>query len=204
MNDGIVYFLISVLIINLSPGPAMLYVMNQSLIHGFKTGIKAAAGVEVGVFFYVLLTALGLVVVFQKVPILYEIMQICGAIYLLYLAYSSWPRHNQEQGGANGTKENQANMVFRKGVLINITNPKIGLFFLSLLPQFVPNNSESAWMYFLAYGLIFNLGGIIVNTTVGLTAQSMKSVLSRLSWFDYVPPILFFLIAVSTFMREIV
>ncbi|NUF45538.1 LysE family translocator, partial [Acinetobacter pittii] len=182
----------------LSPGPAMIYVINQSSKYGIKAGLKAAAGVEFGVFFYVLLTAFGLMVIFQETPMLYKIIQFMGALYLIYLAYLSWPKRKSIQS-PNILSQNSSESVrhtFSKGILINLSNPKIGLFFVSLLPQFVPSDSHPAWLYFLLYGLIFNFGGICVNVTVGAMARKLKTIIQRASWFNYVPPLLFLSIAV--------
>ncbi|PTV46206.1 LysE family translocator [Acinetobacter pittii] len=198
MNYNFLTFIITVLIINLSPGPAMIYVMNQSSKYGIKAGLKAAAGVEFGVFFYVLLTAFGLMVIFQETPMLYRIIQFMGALYLIYLAYLSWPKRKSIQS-PNILSQNSSESVrhtFSKGMLINLSNPKIGLFFVSLLPQFVPSDSHPAWLHFLLYGLIFNFGGICVNVTVGAMARKLKTIIQRASWFDYVPPLLFLSIAV--------
>lgn len=198
MNYNFLTFVITVLIINLSPGPAMIYVINQSSKYGIKAGLKAAAGVEFGVFFYVLLTAFGLMVIFQETPMLYKIIQFMGALYLIYLAYLSWPKRKSIQS-PNILSQNSSESVrhtFSKGILINLSNPKIGLFFVSLLPQFVPSDSHPAWLYFLLYGLIFNFGGICVNVTVGAMARKLKTIIQRASWFDYVPPLLFLSIAV--------
>lgn len=198
MNYNFLTFVITVLIINLSPGPAMIYVINQSSKYGIKAGLKAAAGVEFGVFFYVLLTAFGLMVIFQETPMLYKIIQFMGAFYLIYLAYLSWPKRKSIQS-PNILSQNSSESVrhtFSKGILINLSNPKIGLFFVSLLPQFVPSDSHPAWLYFLLYGLIFNFGGICVNVTVGAMARKLKTIIQRALWFNYVPPLLFLSIAV--------
>ncbi|MDI2595202.1 LysE family translocator [Pseudomonas sp. N3-W] len=202
MSYGFLSFLLAVLVINLSPGPAMLYVMNQSLRHGVRTGLKAAAGVEFGVFFYVLLAAFGLMLIFKEVPLLYRTVQVAGAFYLVYLAYLSWPRRKGGDGSATSDRSPEpARYAFSKGMLINLSNPKIGLFFISLLPQFVPSDASPAWLYFLIYGLIFNISGILVNMTVGLTAHSLRDAIQRSTWFDYVPPVLFAAIAVFAFIR---
>lgn len=204
MNYNFLSFVLTALVINLAPGPAMFYVMNQSLKYGVKAGLKAAAGVEFGVFFYVLLSAFGLMFIFQQIPLLYKIIQFIGALYLLYLAYISWPKRKPVESSnvlsQNSTESDRYS--FSKGMLINLSNPKIGLFFVSLLPQFIPASSQPAWLYFLLYGLIFNFGGICVNMTVGVMARKLKSIIQRASWFDYIPPLLFLSIGILTITRE--
>lgn len=113
--------------INLAPGPAMFYVMNQSLKYGIKAGLKAAAGVEFGVFFYVLLSAFGLMFVFQQIPLLYKILQFTGALYLLYLAYVAWPKRKAIKS-SNVPSQNSTESTrysFSKGMLINLSNQRL-------------------------------------------------------------------------------
>jgi len=193
VNSLFIYFLLTVLIINISPGPAMMFVLQQSQKNGMKAGLVAALGIEVGVFIYVILTAFGVSAVFKEYPSVYTGLQLIGAAYLLYIAYLSWPRRNASSGSTTESRRNHKG-TFLKGVLINLTNPKIALFFLSLIPQFVPQGSNA--MTFVLYGLIFNVGGILVNFSVALLADKVNSLLRKATWFDYVPPVLFFVIAV--------
>ena len=96
MSSLFIYFLITVFVINLSPGPAMMFVLQQSQRNGVRMGLLAALGIEVGVFIYVILTAFGISAIFERYPAVYNGIQICGAIYLLYLAYQSWPRKGSD------------------------------------------------------------------------------------------------------------
>lgn len=198
MDLNFLYFLFAVLVINLTPGPAMLYVVNTSLNKGVKQGIKAALGVEIGVLFYVILCAFGLVIIFKRVPILYTFVQTIGALYLIYLAYLSIPKRTLD---SIKTKTEMPHYIFTKGVMINLANPKIGLFFFSLLPQFLPTNVTPIWLYFLIYGLVFNIGGLITNMSASLLANSIKNKISSQTWFSYVPPILFLTIALFSLYK---
>jgi threonine/homoserine/homoserine lactone efflux protein len=188
------YFAGTVLTINLAPGPAMLYVLKSSVDNGVKAGASAALGVESGVLFYVIATSLGLGYLLSQYPSAYRLLQLAGAAYLLYLAYKAWPRkapQNQVQQGA-AREENY----FLKGIFVNLTNPKIGLFFVSLMPQLLPAGAPPS--QFLIYGLCFNLGGLLVNGSVALFSSSAKRIIRRIAWFDYLPPLLFVLIVAIT------
>lgn len=193
MDILFIYFLLTAFIINISPGPAMMFVLHQSQKHGRKAGLFAALGIEIGVLIYVLLTAFGVSAIFKEYPSVYTGLQLIGAAYLLYIAYLSWPRKKASSGPVAESRPNHKG-TFLKGVLINLTNPKIALFFLSLIPQFVPQGSNA--MTFVFYGLIFNFGGIMVNFSVALLADKVNRLLRKAAWFDYVPPILFIVIAV--------
>ena len=139
-DTSLVLFIVTVLAVNLSPGASMLFVFKQSNNLGIKHGIMAVAGVEFGVFIYVIIASLGLGSLLIANKLFFEILQVIGAIYLIYLAYSSWPKRNKHQSSA---KENQVtpkkvyrNPIFSfiQGMVINLTNPKILIFFLSLPP----------------------------------------------------------------------
>ena len=197
MDSLLVYFLITVFIINISPGPAMMFVLQQSQRNGVRMGLVAALGIEVGVFIYVILTALGIGVVFTQYPILYNAIQICGAIYLLYLAYQSWPRQDE----SIETPNDSTHSVFIRGLFINLTNPKIVLFFLSLLPQFIPAGSPAE--SFILYGIIFNIGGIIVNGAVALASAVVALWLKSARWYNYVPSILFVVISLYSIAQRL-
>ncbi|MEP2781310.1 MAG: LysE family translocator [Pseudoruegeria sp.] len=189
MDMLFLYFLMTVMIINLSPGPAMMFVLQQSQRSGIRTGTSAALGVELGVFIYVILTAFGVSAIFARFPTVYTGIQLAGAAYLLYLAYLSWPRG----GDVEDAPQTSGRGAFIKGMFINLTNPKIVLFFLSLIPQFVPSGANVET--FILYGIIFNIGGAIVNVSVALLSGYAAGLLQNSRWFDYVPPILFVAIA---------
>ncbi|MDF7674310.1 LysE family translocator [Acetobacteraceae bacterium ESL0709] len=191
-------FLGTVFIINISPGPAMMFTLHQSQTNGLKSGLLAALGVECGVFIYVILTALGIAAFFSRYPTLYMIFQLTGAFYLLYLAYKSWPRAGEAHKSGLGAGGHKA---FLKGLLINLTNPKIVLFFISLIPQFVPPASGPE--RFILYGLIFNAGGLTVNLSVALLANTVSQWLKNARWFDYVPPLLFTAISFYTIISRL-
>ncbi len=193
MSSLFLSFLLTVAIINASPGPAMMFVLQQSQRYGLRAGFSAALGIEVGVFIYVILTALGIGAVFHLYPSLYRGLQLAGAAYLIYLAIMAWPRKSSDAPSAHQATAAKSG-AFLKGLLINITNPKIVFFFLSIIPQFVPADAQTST--FIAYGMIFNIGGIIVNFSVAALSDRVSEALQKAKWFDYVPPILFFVIAV--------
>ena len=198
MNSLFIYFLITVFIINISPGPAMMFVLQQSQRNGVRMGLLAAFGIEVGVFIYVILTALGISAVFELYPAVYSGIQICGAIYLLYLAYQIWPRKSADLS----IPQISGYGAFSRGLFINLTNPKIVLFFLSLLPQFIP--AESSTETFIVYGVIFNIGGVLVNGAVAILSGFVSRLLKESKWYDYVPPILFIVISVYSIVNRLV
>lgn len=205
MNIYILPFIAATLIINLTPGPAMLYCVNTSIHHGTKSGIAAAIGVELGTFFYILLTVFGLSALIIASPNLYTGLRIAGSCYLLYLAYKSFPRANSHQYNPTINKRRKLNALFG-GILINVMNPKILLFFLTFLPQFVPIGHQTNKMFFIL-GITFNISGFIVNMSAAIFSKQLHGYFSRTHHrtskiLSYMPSILFLLIAVLPILLE--
>lgn len=197
-------FLVVAILISLTPGPAMLFVISQTQRHGAKQGIAAAAGLESGILCYVMVTAFFGSLFLQTFPIVYTIFRDLGALYLLYLAYNTWPTKKYTNPCSEKNQRiDTAKKVFIKGLLINFTNPKIGLFFLSLLPQFIPANTLHPQLTFLVYGLIFNAFGIIVNFSVAIFASRLKQYVTKSAWLAYIPPIIFACISVRLIKEAI-
>jgi threonine/homoserine/homoserine lactone efflux protein len=200
-------FMATVLLINITPGPAMLFCLNQSRLYGPKEGMKAVAGVELGVLVYLLLVMFGLGIFFEKSPALYKMIQFAGMLYLLYLAYVSWPAKNNNISDdlslktTNNQNIKNGKKTFLKGFLINMTNPKIALFFIGLMPQFVMSGGNSGYMTFLLYGMIFSVGGIVINTSVVLLSGNWLNIIKegKMNFVAYLPSIIFVLIVLNVF-----
>lgn len=165
----ILQFVVTALVINLTPGPAMVHCITSAAKSGPGAGFRAALGVELGVFAYVVATATGLAAVLVNAPLVYVSVRVAGALYLLYLAWTNLPRAVAAPVGAgvDVTYAVPLDHPFRRGFLLNVSNPKIALFFVTLLPQFVPATSSDTSALFL-YGLAFNFSGLLVNSTAGL------------------------------------
>jgi threonine/homoserine/homoserine lactone efflux protein len=182
----------------LTPGPAMMYCINTSMDHGKRAGILAAMGVELGTFMYVLITALGLATLILASPVIYSGLRIAGALYLLYLAYKALPQ--EKVLTAKKAIKSKSSTVLT-GITVNITNPKILLFFITLLPQFVPTDHKNIKMFFIL-GLAFNLCGFLANSSAAIFSHRLKykfaqSIPTKTSQFmQYIPSAIFFLIAV--------
>jgi threonine/homoserine/homoserine lactone efflux protein len=202
----LIAYIFSALAINITPGPAMLFVMQQSLRQGIKAGVVAAIGVEVGVIIYVFLTALGLGFFFKNNPFIYQLIQLLGIGYLIFLSISIWPKQKpirleEEKQLQPQTNQSQKN-IFLKGVLVNLTNPKIAIFFMSFIPQYLP--AQASTQQFIMYGLVLPIGGLVVNLLVGIYAQKIQKWLNRTIWFSYLPPVLFLIIATTSLINLLV
>lgn len=206
MYNYLFYFVLVSLTMALTPGPAMMYCINTSIDHGKRAGILAAMGVELGTFIYVLITALGLAALILASPMIYSGLRILGALYLLYLAYKALPR--QKILTAKSAIKSKSSTVLT-GITVNITNPKILLFFITLLPQFVPTDYRNIKIFFFL-GLAFNLCGFMANSSAAIFSHRLKykfaqSISKKTSHFiQYIPSAIFFLIAVLSLTLMVV
>lgn len=197
MADYLFYFFLVSFTMALTPGPAMMYCINTSMDHGKRAGILAAMGVELGTFIYVLITALGLATLILASPMIYSGLRIVGALYLLYLAYKALPK--QKVLTAKRAIRSKSSTIFT-GITVNITNPKILLFFITLLPQFVPTDHRNIKIFFVL-GLAFNLCGFIANSSAAIFSHRLKYKFAQFAstrashFMHYIPSAIFFLIA---------
>ena len=165
-------FLSTVILINLVPGPSVLYVISRTLSNSFSSGVLSSVGLAVGGSVHVVLVAFGLGAVLSQSPHLLFGIRCLGAAYLLYLAYTAW--------GGNGpsTREEAGHVpparCFLQGIVVEVTNPKIILFFFALLPQFVSTHSANPYMDLLALGLLFYALGTTVNIAYAGCATLLK------------------------------
>ena len=166
---SLLLFMAAGLALNVTPGPDMLYVAARSTSEGRAAGIVSSFGIAAGTLFHISAVALGLAALLTAVPIAYSVVRIGGAIYLMYLGVRAFARHaplaTREVARASLTT------IFRQGAITNILNPKVALFFLAFLPQFVDPARGSAAAQIVVLGLIFDTSGTIVNTIVALGAS---------------------------------
>ena len=167
-------FVAAGLLLNITPGPDLLYVISSGAAHGKKAGVVAALGIGAGCLAHILLAAFGLSVVFLSSPWLFTALTYMGAGYLIYLGVTTLYNVKKRAALTSEPRSTALSTIFRQAVFINIFNPKVGLFFLAFLPQFVHPQAESPATAFLFLGLLFNVNGTLVNTVFGLLASSIR------------------------------
>jgi threonine/homoserine/homoserine lactone efflux protein len=175
-------FLAATLALNISPGPDMLYVISRSLEQGRKAGVVSALGIGAGTLVHTFVAAIGLAALLLSVPIALQIVRYAGAAYLVYLGLRMLLARNlseSSKGQPDPMSSHGLVAVFRQGVMTNILNPKVALFFLAFLPQFVDPSKGSVWFQMIALGLLFDTSGTCVNTIVatlaGHPSESLKN-----------------------------
>ena len=143
-------FLIATLALNLAPGPDMTYVAARSLGQGRRAGMISALGIAVGCCVHILAASAGVAVVLRAWPHAYSSVRVIGAAYLLYLGVGLW--RNAGAGELTSVADAGDGAIFRQGVITNVLNPKVGMFFLAFLPQFVEPGRGPAGLQTLRAG----------------------------------------------------
>jgi RhtB (resistance to homoserine/threonine) family protein len=161
--ENLSLFLFSCVLLNITPGQDSMYIIGRSVAQGRRAGIFSVWGIMTGVLIHTLFAALGLSVILSTSSMAFGIIKYLGAAYLIWLGIGFL----RSKGNPAGPAAQQRNphlspwKVFRQGVLTNVLNPKVALFFLSFLPQFVDTQTGFAFLSFMTLGLIFFTTGTI-------------------------------------------
>ncbi|PCJ23564.1 MAG: threonine transporter RhtB [SAR86 cluster bacterium] len=158
--ETLVAFTFAALLMNLSPGPSNFYVMARSISQGTKGGLAAVAGLFVGSLIHVAAAVLGLSTLLAYSPMAYTILKLCGAAYLIYLGINYFRRSEEKLIVEKNVGVKNYSKVFRESILVEVTNPKTGMFYLALLPQFIVPEAGPVAAQFLLLGLIVSISAI--------------------------------------------
>ncbi|MBV1842140.1 LysE family translocator [Photobacterium ganghwense] len=164
--DGITelgLFIITAFALNITPGPDSLYIIGRSAHQGWRAGTVAALGIASGVMVHVLAAALGLSALLATSATAFTVVKVIGCLYLLYIGVGMLrARHASPELPLNdGSACMPLNAIYFQGFLTNTLNPKVALFFLAFVPQFIaPDATEKAWSFILL-GVIFNVNSLL-------------------------------------------
>lgn len=170
--DQLLLYITSVVILTLIPGPDLIFLITQGLTKGKKEAVFTALGLSSGCLFHTTLAAFGVSIIFQKSEIAFNILKIAGVIYLVYIAIKTWQTAKDFEIKA----DNAAKAGFLKGVLMNILNPKVILFYLAFLPQFVPSNTTNICLYMFMLGLIFAVVAMIILPIIAIISSELNKI----------------------------
>jgi threonine/homoserine/homoserine lactone efflux protein len=159
------------------PGPAVIYILNRSIADGRTVGLAAVAGLEVGDSIQALFAALGISAVLATSAEIFNVVKWAGVMYLVYTGVRTLMSRPTDVA----TEDNHVSLrqAFRQGIFVNALNPKTGLFFLSIFPQFVDVNAANAKSQSLVLGAVFVVLASIFNGTLSLMASSLRGLLLR-------------------------
>ena len=163
------------LLMVLTPGPNMIYLISRSICQGRKAGIISLLGVIAGFLVHMFAAAIGLTALFLAVPLAYEVLKWAGAAYLLYLAWQAVKPGARSPFEARRLPEDPPARLFLMGFLTNVLNPKIAVFYLSIFPQFVSPEHGSVFMQSVALGFTQITVSFTINLTIALWAASLAS-----------------------------
>ncbi|KIN62112.1 LysE family protein [Sulfitobacter noctilucicola] len=171
-------FVPAALIMNMTPGADMLFCMGQGLRSGPKAAVMASAGIAAGGMVQVTLAGLGLGALVAAHPWAFDVIRWIGVGYLIYLAWQVLRQRDNSHTQAKGLGIWRA---FGTGFIVNLTNPKIILFVLAFIPQFVVPDAGSVLGQFLVFGAVLGLGGFVINGVMGIFAARISNRTGRYS-----------------------
>src|SRR5690348_7314815 len=154
-------FIVAGLVLNLTPGPDTFYILGRSLSQGRGAGIVSALAISTGCLFHTCAAALGLSVLLAKSAFAFELVRYAGAAYLIYLGVRMMISRGDEQESGEVRPRATLSAIYRQGVLTNVLNPKVALFFLAFLPQFIDPSTQTRVGAFLLLGIIFTFNGTL-------------------------------------------
>ncbi len=176
--EALITFLTASLLLCLAPGPDNLFVLTQSALRGKTAGLMVMLGLCTGLVGHSLAVALGVAVIFQTSALAFSVLKFIGAGYLLFLAVKAF--RASAAAIENGCGE-RASLVrlYGRGIIMNITNPKVSIFFLAFLPQFADPSKGSMTLQLLFFGALFILSTILVFGCIAILAGTLGQWLNR-------------------------
>ncbi len=186
--DQLLLFMAAGWLLNLTPGPDVLYIVSSALRGGVRAGMVAALGITAGCFVHIAAAAVGVSAVLMASSTAFAVLKWVGAAYLLYVGVRmlcSKASIAIDLGAASAvstraTGQNSLKNVFFKGFWTNVLNPKVALFFLAFVPQFIAPGTENPALHFLLLGILFNVNALPINfgyaALAGWTAQRAGAV----------------------------
>ena len=179
--DTLLLFLAATMAVNISPGPSILYVSTIAASGGLRTAVISVLGMSVGILVHVVATATGVAALIAASTTAFMVLKYLGASYLIYLGLRLWFSGNNETLNPTLTARDSTCGYFWRGIIIDLANPKIGLFFLAFLPQFVVAGESGAFTQTLFLGSVFIVAGGIVNICIAaVTVRGIRLVRPRI------------------------
>jgi threonine/homoserine/homoserine lactone efflux protein len=171
-------FFVATIALALAPGPDNLFVLTQSALHGRKAGLVVTLGLCTGLLVHTTAVSLGVAVIFQTSTVAFNILKSVGALYLLYLAWQAFRSGPAIIGGAGAVAIDWRKLYLR-GIIMNMTNPKVAIFFLAFLPQFADPTVGPLAIQMLIFGGLFMVGTLLIFGSIAWMAGFLGEWLQR-------------------------
>ena len=176
--EALITFFIASVLLALAPGPDNIFVLTQSALRGKSAGIAVMFGLCTGLIGHSCAVAFGVAVIFQTSALAFSILKYVGAGYLLYLAWGAFRASTEKiESKPNGSLNHWK--LYRRGIIMNITNPKVSLFFLAFLPQFADPTRGPVALQILLLGGLFIAATILIFGSIALLAGTLGEWLNR-------------------------
>lgn len=169
--ESFIPFLFASAFLAFVPGPDNIFVLTQSSLYGRKSGMLVTLGLCTGLLVHTSAVAFGVAAIFQVSHVAFTLLKIIGALYLFYLAWHAFLAAASKLDAK--TKELSPWQLYRRGIIMNVTNPKVSLFFLAFLPQFASPDNGSVILQIFLLGALFIIVTLIVFGLVAVTAGTL-------------------------------
>ena len=173
--DILLAFIISSVILTLTPGPDIIYVISQSITKGKKAAIKVSLGLTSGLIIHTFFVVIGLSFLISQNEVFFFVLKLIGGGYFFYLAYKSI---RKDESNSVINKKNNGNHFFKTGLLMNLLNPKVSIFFIALFPGFIFHEMWSNKIQFIILGFIFWFQATLIFILVSIFSKKIKNLIS--------------------------
>ena len=176
--ETLISFVLATTILAISPGPDNIFVLTQSLVNGAKAGLATVFGLMLGCLFHTTLVAFGVSEIIKQNENLFFLIKLFGASYLLYLSYKVYTKESQIIFSTKNIIKRSSLELFWKGLLMNVLNPKVTIFFFAFFPQFLFSNDLSEIFQFYVLGLLFIIVSFIVFGLIAFLGGTISNYLA--------------------------
>lgn len=183
-SSTLTLFVVSAVILLVTPGPAVLYIVARSIDQGRLAGLVSVLGISVGTLVHVAGAALGISAILVSSALAFTVVKTAGAVYLVYLGIQKL-RTPVERAQVETVAAQPLGPIFRQGVIVNLLNPKLALFFFAFIPQFVDPARGSVGLQMLFFGVLLVMMGITSDSAYALLAGTVRGWLRRSQAFAW-------------------
>jgi threonine/homoserine/homoserine lactone efflux protein len=176
--ESLTTFVIASVLLALVPGPDNIFVLTQSSVNGHKAGLLVTLGLCTGLIFHTTAVALGITALLKTSYVAFTVLKIAGAMYLLYLAWRAF-HASSEEINTGQSREVAGIKYYLRGVIMNVTNPKVSIFFLAFLPQFADPSRGPVIQQIFFLGMVFILVTLLVFGGIALLAGAVGAWLTN-------------------------
>lgn len=178
LAESLITFVIASALLSIAPGPDNIFVLTQSALYGWKSGVLITLGLCTGLLIHTAAVVFGVAAILQTSETAFTLLKAAGALYLLYLAWQVFRASAQSLEVAGSNLLSMAALYWR-GIFMNVTNPKVSIFFLAFLPQFVEPDAGSVTIQVIILGAVFICVALLVFSAIALLSGSLGNRLRK-------------------------